>query len=203
MTGKEMTEFDAKELTRRIIDGDAEAFNELVRLYHPSVFRLANRMLRNADDAQEVAQDAFLAAYEGAAKFKGQSHIRTWLLSITYNKTVDRLKRTIKDEWYISGDLEKSEKWAVVERVQKFTDWGSNPEQHYQSAEIRESLETALSSIPAESKAVFELRDIQGLTSKEVADALGFTEGTVRVRLHRVRQYLMVAMQNYFNPEAR
>ncbi len=203
MTDTEMTELDEKELTRRIIDGDAEAFNELVRLYHPSVFRLANRMLRNADDAQEVAQEAFLAAYEGAAKFKGQSHIRTWLLSITYNKTVDRLKKTIKDNWFIAGDLEKSEKWEIVEKVTKFTDWGRNPEQNFQSAEIRASLETALSTVPAESKAVFELRDIQGLTSKEVADALGITEGTVRVRLHRVRQYLMVAMQNFFNPEGR
>ena len=194
---------DPKELAERAVGGDAEAFNELVKLYHGSLFRLANRMLRNTDDAQEVAQESFLAAYEGMGNFKGRSHIRTWLLSITYNKAVDRLKRISKDNWYIAGDLEKSDRWEIVERVTKITDWGGNPEQSFQASEIKETLEKALATVPAETKAVFELRDIQGLTSKEVSDALGITEGTVRVRLHRVRQYLMVAMQDFMSSETR
>ena len=198
-----MADIDAKKLAERAAQGDADAFNELVRLYHPALYRLANRMLRNRDDAQEVAQEAFMAAYEGMARFQGQSHIRTWLLSITYNKAVDRLKRTTKDNWFIAGDLEKSEKWEIVERVTRITDWGGNPEQTFQASELRGALEKALAVVPAETKAVFELRDIQGLTSKEVAETLGISEGTVRVKLHRVRQYLMAAMEDLFSVEGR
>ena len=198
-----MTETDAKLLAQRAASGDADAFNELVRLYHPALYRLANRMLRNTDDAQEVAQEAFLAAYEGIARFEGQSHIRTWLLSITYNKSVDRLKRTTRDNWLIAGDLDKSERWDVVERVAEVTDWSGNPEQNFQSSEIKATLEKALAEVPAETKAVFELRDIQGLTSREVADALTISEGAVRVKLHRVRQYLMAAMEDFYNTEGR
>lgn len=198
-----MTDIDAKRLAERAASGDAEAFNELVRLYHPALYRLANRMLRNMDDAQEVAQEAFLAAYEGISRFEGQSHIRTWLLSITYNKAVDRLKKTTRDNWLIAGDLEKSERWDVVERVARTTEWGGNPEQNFQSSEIKATLEKALAEVPAETKAVFELRDIQGLTSREVADALAITEGSVRVKLHRVRQYLMAAMEDFYHSEGR
>ncbi len=198
-----MTDIDPKVLAERVLSGDASAFNEIVRLYHPALFRLANRLLRNADDAQEVVQESFLAAYEGMAKFKGQSQLRTWLMSITYNKAVDRLKKVIRDNWYIAGDLEKADLWENVDSVTKFTDWRGNPEQNFETAEIRETLEKALSKVPAESKAVFELRDVQGLTSKEVADALGIGEGAVRVRLHRVRQYLMVAMQDFYSAEER
>ncbi|MCZ6646698.1 MAG: sigma-70 family RNA polymerase sigma factor, partial [SAR324 cluster bacterium] len=196
-----MTEADPKVLTARVINGDKSAFDELVRLYHPALFRLANRLMRNLDDAQEVVQESFLAAYEGMGRFKGQSHIRTWLFSITYNKAVDRLKKATRDNWYIAGDLEKADFWENVEKVNKFTDWRANPEQNLQAAQIRETLAKALNSVPAESKAVFELRDVQGLTSREVADALEIEEGTVRVRLHRVRQYLMVAMQDFYDQE--
>ena len=198
-----MTDPDPKVLAERVLSGDKSAFDEIVQLYHAALFRLANRLLRNVDDAQEVVQESFLAAYEGMERFRGQSQVRTWLLSITYNKAVDRLKKITRDNWYIAGDLDKAEIWENVETVTKFTDWRGNPEQNFQTAEIRESLEKALTMVPAESKAVFELRDIQGLTSKEVADALGIGEGAVRVRLHRVRQYLMVAMQNFFSAEER
>lgn len=203
MTEIDSKGLDPKALAQRAVDGDADAFNELIKLYHPALFRLANRMLRNVDDAQEVAQEAFLAAYEGMAKFQGQSHVRTWLLSITYNKAVDRLKRTTRDNWLIAGDLEKSDRWEIVERVSETTDWGGNPEQNFQASEIRLTLDKVLATVPAETRAVFELRDIQGLTSKEVAEALGIPEGTVRVRLHRVRQYLMAAMQDFISTEGR
>jgi RNA polymerase sigma-70 factor (ECF subfamily) len=196
-----MTEIDPQELVERVRRGEPEAFNEIVRLYHASLFRLANRVLRNRDDAQEVVQEAFLAAYQGLDRFAGRSNLRTWLLSITFNKSVDRIKRTTRDKWYISGELEKPEAWEKRETVENFTDGKANPEQELREKEMRESLDKALQQVPAESKAVFELRDIQGLSSKEVADALGISEGTVRVRLHRVRQFLMGAMQDFFTAE--
>ncbi len=196
-----MNTADGHKLVERVQRGEAEAFNEIVRLFHPPLFRLARRLLRNPEDAQEAVQEAFLAAYQGMGAFEGRASLRTWLLSITFNKAVDRIKKETREHWYISGDLAAPEAPENPGTVENFTDGISNPEQTFQKKEIRESLEKALLEVPAESRAVFELRDVQGLSSKEVADALGITEGTVRVKLHRVRQFLMVAMQNFFSAE--
>jgi len=175
-----------------------EAFNELVRLHHGAVYRLALRMLRHRDDAQEVAQESFLAAYEGIGGFAGRASLKTWLLSIAYRKTVDRLKRRGDEGAIISGVLDDSELWRIAQSVQNLTDWGVNPEQHYSRTQLSEHLGTSLGRLPADSRAVFELRDLQGLTSQEAADILGISEGAVRVRLHRVRQYLMRELQSLF-----
>ena len=177
---------------------DHEAFNTLVRLQHAAVFRLAERMLRNRDDAQEVAQESFLAAYEGIGRFQQRASIKTWLLSITYRKAVDRLQRRTQEGTLLAGTLDDNELWKIAQSVEQLTDWGRNPEQAFNRLEVREHLDAALAKVPAESRAVFELRDVQGLSSQEAAEVLGINEGAVRVRLHRVRQYLMRELQSLF-----
>jgi RNA polymerase sigma-70 factor (ECF subfamily) len=177
---------------------DHEAFNTLVRLHHAAVFRLAQRLLRNADDAQEVAQECFLAAYEGIGRFQQRASVKTWLLSIAYRKAVDRLQRRSQEGHLVSGALDDSELWKIAQSVEQLTDWGRNPEQTFRSTELREHLGAALARLPAESRAVFELRDVQGLSSQEAAEVLEINEGAVRVRLHRVRQYLMRELQSLF-----
>lgn len=185
-------------LTSRLLHGERDAFDDLVRLCHTPVYRLALRMLRDPDDAQEVAQESFLAAFVGIGGFQQRSNIRTWLLSITYRKAVDRLKKRTEDGHILSGVLEDDELWKIAHSVQDFTDWGANPEQVYSRNEISDRLAKAMGKLPAESSAVFELRDIQGMNSRETAEILGINEGAVRVRLHRVRQILMAEMQHLF-----
>lgn len=185
----------------KVAAGDPETFNDLVRRFHGSLYRLALRLVRNEHDAQEIVQESFLAAYEGCAKFQGRSKVRTWLLSITYHKAVDRLKRRTRDAWSLTGNLEESPLWDRVEKVGEFTDWSQDPEQYFQRTQLLETLEGALREVPAESKAVFELRDVQGMSSKEVAETLGISEGAARVRLHRVRQFLLGRLQGLFGPE--
>lgn len=185
-------------LVERLKRGEHEAFNELVRACHASVFRLANRLLRNVDDAQEVAQECFLAAYQGIGKFQERANVRTWLLSIAYRKAVDRLKRRTTNEWQLFGQLDDADFWDKRRSVQDFTDWKSNPEQTFDNNRMSERLKAALEKVPAESKAVFELRDLQGLSSREAAEALGISEGALRVRLHRVRQFLMTELNEIF-----
>ena len=174
----------------RLRAGGHEAFNDLVRRHHGSVFRLALRMLRNRADAQEVAQESFLAAYQGIAGYEARASLQTWLLSIAYRKAMDRLRRDSAAPWS-TGTLNDAELGRIAESVQGVTDWDENPEQHYGRSQVREQLRAALARLPAESRAVFELRDMQGFSSQETAQVLGIAEGTVRVRLHRVRQYLM------------
>lgn len=193
-----MTERVPDQLTERLRKRDHDAFNELVRLCHPSVFRLAKRMLRNVDDAQEVAQDTFMAAYEGIDGFQGRANIKTWVMAIAYRKAVDRVKARTSEGLAISGGMDDSEMWKIAQNVDDFTDWGENPEEHVNRNQLTSALNEALVKIPAESRAVFELRDVQGLSSKETSEILSMNEGAVRVRLHRVRQYLMRELQILF-----
>ena len=185
-------------LEKRMQAGEAAAFDEVVGLFHESLFRLCRRMLGNDADAQEAVQEAFLAAYQGREKFRGEARVRTWLLSIAYNKCLDRLRRASRDQWILEGHLESSPLWDRVAMVQDFTDWGANPEQNFHKEAMREALRDALVQLPALSRAVFELCDMQGMTGREAAQATGISEAAARVRLHRVRQYLMVAMQDFF-----
>lgn len=179
----------------RLRAGEHEAFDELVRRYHGPVFRLAFRLLHNRDDAQEVAQESFLAAYQGIAGYAARASLQTWLLSIAYRKAVDRLRRD--DRTVVSaGTLDDAELRRIAQDVQSLTDWVEDPEQHFERGQLREQLRVALARLPAESQAVFELRDVQGLSSREAAQVLGVAEGTLRVRLHRVRQYLMTELKS-------
>ena len=193
-----MVDPSLKALVPRLRAKEHEAFNELVRICHLAVFRLANRMLQNPDDAQEVTQDSFLAAYEGIEKFQERSSIKTWLLSIAYRKAIDRLNQRKAENTVLSGALDEEEIWKIVQNVEQFTDWGENPEKNFSHNQLADFLKTALDKIPPDSKAVFELRDIQGFSSREVSDILGMNEGLVRVRLHRVRQFLMTELQALF-----
>jgi len=193
-----MAEQRPENLVERLRARDAEAFNELVRLFHGSVYRLAFRLLRHADDAQEAAQDTFLAAYQGIAGFQERAGVRTWLLSIAYRKAVDRLKRRTEESHVASGMLDEEALWKIARNVDDLTDWGDNPEQTFGYQQLNDHLHAALDKLPVEARAVFELRDLQGLSTREAAEVLGIAEGAVRVRLHRVRQFLMRELQALF-----
>ena len=176
--------------------GDHAAFNAFVRAQHGVVYRLSWRLLRHAHDAQEVTQEAFLAAFEGIAGFEGRASPRSWLLAIAYRKAMDRLRRRIGESNVLTSLLDDDALWKIAQRVEHLTDWGANPEQHMVTSQVREHLDAALARLTPETRSVFELRDLQGLTSQETADVLGISDGAVRVRLHRVRQYLMAELQS-------
>ena len=183
------------DLLDRLRAGEHDAFNELVRRLHGPVYRLALRLLRNRDDAQEIAQDSFVAAYQGIDSFQARASLQTWLLSITYRKAVDRLRRD-RDAPLSAGAFNEEDLRRIAQNVDVLTDWGANPERYFEQTQVREQLRAALARLPAEARAVFELRDVQGLSTQEAADVLGMTEANVRVRLHRVRQYLMGELES-------
>ncbi len=96
---------DAHKLVERVRWEESEAFNEIVRLFHPPLFRLARRLLRNPEDAREAVQEAFLAAHQGIGTFEEGASPRTWLLSIAFTKAVHRSKKETREHGRISGDL--------------------------------------------------------------------------------------------------
>src|SRR5712671_1982642 len=175
--------------------GDVSAFEELVRRYDRNVFRIAQHITQNREDAEDVVQDAFLKAYSNLNQFQGQSKFYTWLVRIAVNEALMKLRRR-RPERTVSLDEEvKTEEDSVPREV---ADWSPNPEQQYSQAELREILSKTIQGLPPGFRTVFVLRDVEGLSTEETADALDLSIPAVKSRLLRARLQLRERLSRYF-----
>src|SRR5256886_15835823 len=164
--------------------GDVGAFEELVKRYDRNVFRIAQHITQNREDAEDVVQDAFLKAYNNLAQFQGQSKFYTWLVRIAVNEALMKLRRR-KPERTVSLDEEiKTEDNSVPREV---ADWSPNPEQMYNQAELRDILTRTIQGLPPGLRTVFVLRDVEGLSTEETAQALEVSIPAVKARVLRGR----------------
>ena len=159
--------------------GDASAFEELVRTYEAPVYRLALRMCGGrAEDAQEVAQEAFLAAWRGLPRFRGQCRFSSWLYKLTANAAMDHLRR------------EKRRPAAVpLENAGEPAD-PHTPQEELERRELHRAVQQALDRLTPEHREVLILREIQQLSYDEIADVLSLDLGTVKSRINRGRRQL-------------
>ena len=163
--------------------GDADAFEQLVVAYEGPVYRLALRMCGSAEDAREVAQDAFLAAWRGLPAFRGDSRFSSWLYRLTTNAAIDFLRR----EKHHLGNLPLEE---APERP--------DPQQ-------QEALQRALDQLSPEHRQVLLLRVVQQMSYDEIAQALSLESGTVKSRISRARRQLreiLLRQGNFFSDSA-
>src|SRR5947208_4165297 len=180
-------------------EGDDKAFEELVRRYDRNVFRIAQHITQNREDAEDVVQDAFLKAYNNLAQFQGQSKFYTWLVRIAVNEALMKLRRR-RPERTISLDEEvKTEDDSVPREV---ADWSPNPEQQYTQAELRDILDRTIHGLPATFRTVFVLRDVEGLSTEETAEALDLSVPAVTSRLLRARLKLRERLSRFFQKRA-
>ena len=161
--------------------GDVGAFEELVKRYDRNVFRIAQHITQNREDAEDVVQDAFLKAYGNLAQFQGQSKFYTWLVRIAVNEALMKLRRR-RPERMVSLD----------------EDGSPNPEQQYNQAELKDILTRTIQGLPPSFRTVFVLRDVEGLSTEETADALGLSIPAVKSRLLRARLQLRERLGRYF-----
>src|ERR1035438_3149184 len=141
--------------------GDDSAFEELVRRYDRNVFRIAQHITQNREDAEDVVQEAFLKAYGNLAQFQEQSKFYTWLVRIAVNEALMKLRRR-KPERTVSLDEDiKTEDDSLPREI---ADWSPNPEQQYTQAELREILSKTIQGLPPGFRTVFVLRDVEGLS---------------------------------------
>src|SRR6478609_4800344 len=152
--------------------GDVPAFEELVRRYDRNVFRIAQHITQNREDAEDVVQDAFLKAYENLAKFQEQSKFYTWLVRIAVNEALMRLRRRRPERTVSLDEDVRTEEDTVPREV---ADWSPNPEQLYSQAEMKDILTRTIQGLPPSFRTVFVLRDVEGLSTEETADALGLS----------------------------
>jgi RNA polymerase sigma-70 factor (ECF subfamily) len=170
------------ELVQKCQAGEMAAFQELVSRYHQKVYMVILGLVRNRDDAMEVAQETFFRAYRKIKDFQGGSSFYTWLYRIAVNNAIDaqrKLKRNPLDfRETVDGLLEQQN---VVAK---------DPFSDVQDSQLREKLIAAINDLTPEHKAVIVLRTLEGLSYKDIGEILGCSEGTVMSRLHYARKKL-------------
>lgn len=165
-------------------------------LYSPRIYRLALKMLNDPQDAEDVLQETFLKALKALPEFQGRSSFSTWLYRIAVNEAL-MLSRKRHPETVSLDEPEENGEDDVPE-PRDIKDWCCLPEQELLSAEARRRLDGAIQKLPEVLRVVFVLRDIEGLSIKETADALDLTETTVKTRLFRARLKLRDDLSVYY-----
>src|SRR5271167_4159891 len=179
--------------------GDISAFEELVRRYDRNVFRIAQHITQNREDAEDVVQDAFLKAFQNLANFQEQSKFYTWLVRIAVNEALMRLRRRRPERMVSLDEDVKTEEDSVPREV---ADWSPNPEQQYNQAELKEILSKTIQGLPPSFRTVFVLRDVEGLSTEETAEALELSIPAVKSRLLRARLQLRERLNRFFQKKA-
>jgi RNA polymerase sigma-70 factor, ECF subfamily len=178
-----------REVVRRIQAGETEAFEVLVEKYKRKTFRLAYGVLRDQEEALDVAQEAFVKAFRSLPKFKGESAFYTWLFRITMNVALDRKRQRAARARSLGTEDVPPEEW---ERTAVATD--TSPDDEAASAERRARIGRALETLPEHHRSIIILSDIEGLSYREIAEVLAIPMGTVMSRLHNARKRLREAL---------
>ena len=174
-------------LIGEIIAGHKDLFMDLIRPYVGTVYAMAFSLLARKEDAEDVAQEAFLKALAGLKQFRGESTFGTWLIQIAINEARMRNRKLRRIPMY-SLNHDKRE---VKERVPKeFEDWREIPLTALERAEIRDALVRALGSLGQHYREAFLMRDVHGLSISETSAVLGISPGAVKTRLRRARLML-------------
>ena len=178
-----------------LIAGDRAEFARLVDAYSSPIYRLGLRMLGNPQDAEDVLQNSFISALTHIQNFEGRSSLATWLYRIASNEAL-MLIRKKKPEVNLE-DVEGGEENEDLKPTQ-FVDWSALPEDELLSEEGKKFLDDAIRGLPESLRIVFLLRDVEGLSIRETAEALNLTETNVKTRLLRARMALREGLSVYF-----
>ncbi len=180
---------DDRELIERCRRGDLAAFEPLVEKYRERVWRLAYSYLRDREDAWDVAQEAFVRAWQALGSFRGQSAFYTWLFRIVVNVATDRARQRAARGRAFGTERVPEEDW---ERV--MVDQGAAPDDMAARAERRARIRQALDTLPEHHRTIIMLSDLEGLSYREIAEVLAIPMGTVMSRLHNARKRLRAAL---------
>ena len=148
-------------------------------------------------EAEEVMQETFINACRGAEAFEGRSSLSTWLYRIATNNGLMRQRR--KETPVVSLDTSPNEEDAGEFWPRQLSDWDWNPENITLSGELQQVMDEAVEELPEQLRAVFVLRDLEGMSTKEVAEVLNISASNAKVRLHRARLLLREHLATYFS----
>ena len=183
------------DLVARTRAGDNSAYEQLVKQYERQIFRTANHITQNREDAEDITQDVFFKAFQKLDQFKGDSKFSTWLVRIAVNESLMRLRKR-KTSKTVSMDQDVQTEEGSIPR--DFAEWRPNPEQIYSQSELGDILRKTIAGLPPGFRTVFTLRDIENLSTEETAEALKLSVPAVKSRLLRARLQLRERLSRYF-----
>ncbi len=184
-------------LLHGILAGDAQAFEELVQRYEERVYRITIGITGNHEDAEEAMQSTFLKVYQNLGGFHRTAKFSTWLTRIAINEGLQKRRRQRVMESI--DDVTSTEEGVMPKQLE---DWHDNPEKLYSREQTREIVESAIQSLKPAYREVFVLRDVQGLTTQETAEALGTGVANVKSRLLRARLHMREQLTRHFRRPA-
>jgi len=191
MSKKQAEDFSLEALKAR----DRAEFARLVEAYSGVIYRLALKMLNNPQDAEDILQETFIKAYQHLGNFDGRSSISTWLYRIATNEALMFLRRN--KQFIISID-EPDETAEEEQEPLQIVDWCCLPEEELMSTESRKYMDKAVQALPHNLRVAFLLRDIEGLSTQEAAEALNLSETALKTRLSRARLRLRELLSGYY-----
>ena len=185
---------DESALVAAAKSGDIPAFETLVGRYERKIFRLAQNITQNREDAEDAMQESFLKAYEHLGEFQGNSRFYTWLVRIAVNQALMKLRRRRPNVVSLDQELDTGEDMMPRE----VEDWGPSPEERYGQTELSGILGKVIGELDPPFRIVFQLRGIEELSTEETAEALGLSVPAVKSRLLRARLKLREKLNQYF-----
>jgi RNA polymerase sigma-70 factor (ECF subfamily) len=178
--------------------GDRAEFARLVDTYSGPIYRLALKILEDPQDAEDVLQETFIKAYRHLREFEGRSRISTWLYRIASNEAFMLLRKRHPEALSVDESVNAPDEESEQEPVE-IVDWCCLPEEELLSAESRGMLDKAIDQLTPALRAVFLLRDIEGLSVRETAEALRISEAAVKTRLLRARLQMREQLSHYYD----
>jgi RNA polymerase sigma-70 factor, ECF subfamily len=177
--------------------GDISAFETLVGRYERKIFRLTQNITQNREDAEDSMQEAFLKAFQHLGEFQGNSRFYTWLVRIAVNQALMKLRKRRPNVVSLDEELDTGEDMMPRD----VEDWGPSPEQRYEQTELSGILSNVIGELDPQFRVVFQLRDIEELSTEETAEALGLSVPAVKSRLLRARLKLRQKLNQHFRRE--
>jgi RNA polymerase sigma-70 factor (ECF subfamily) len=178
--------------------GNAKAFEELVNRYEHKIFRLAQNITQNREDAEDVMQEAFLKSFSNLDRFQGDSRFYTWLVRIAVNEALMKLRKRRPNQVSLDEPV-GTEEDSMPREIE---DWGPSPEQRYAQTQLQEILSGAIAELDPAFRIVFLLRDVEELSTEETAELLGLSVPAVKSRLLRARLRLRQRLSKSFKGSA-
>jgi RNA polymerase sigma-70 factor (ECF subfamily) len=190
---------DDLDLVQASKNGDVAAFEQLVKRYDRKLFRIAQSVTHNQEDSQDAVQETFLKAYQHLAEFRGDSQFSTWLIRITLNQSLMKLrKQRATREVSLDEDFGTDDDMHPREVI----DWAPNAEELYSVSELRDILLKTIEELRPILRAVFVLQDLEGLSTDQTAEVMNLSQSAVKSRLWRARLQLRERLNKYFGKQA-
>ncbi len=186
-----MKQYTDQHYIQKTLDGEIRAFSVLIERYQDFVYTVVVRILKVREEAEEIAQDAFLKAYESLPGYRGESKFSTWLYSIAYRKALDRLR--------------KNNRMKPVELIEEITEGGietiENALSYLEQAERNKTIERCIGELPEQDAAIIMFYYFEELSVKEIAEITELSADNIKIKLHRSRKKLFTLLKQFVLPE--